>query len=97
MSCWEWFFNTTAGAASIMSLILGAILGFVSWRISLATDKLIKQSSEDTHTLIKSTSEGTQALITQTAANTQAILQRMDQESNQRQREMTEAIQALKR
>jgi tellurite resistance protein len=97
MSWWAWFFNTTAGAASIMSLILGAILGFVSWRISLATDKLIKQSSDDTHTLIKTTSEGTQALIAQTTASTQSILERMNQEGNQRQREMMEAIQALKR
>jgi tellurite resistance protein len=97
MSWWEWFFNTAAGAASVMSLILGAILGFVSWRISKATDTLIKRSSEDTHTLIKSTSEGTQALITQTTANTQQVLERMDQQANQRQREMMEAIQALKR
>jgi hypothetical protein len=86
MSWWEWFFNTTAGAASIMSLILGAILGVVSWRLNTATDRLIK-----------STSEGTHSLISQTTANTQAILERMNQEGNQRQREMLEAIQALKR
>jgi hypothetical protein len=85
MSWWEWF-NTAAGAASLGSLILGAILGLVSWRISTATDKLIR-----------STSEGTQTLITQTTANTQTILERMDQQANQRQREMIEAIQALKR
>jgi hypothetical protein len=38
MMSWEWF-NTAAGAASLMSLILGAILGLVSWRISNATNK----------------------------------------------------------
>jgi sensor histidine kinase YesM len=85
MSWWEWF-NTAAGAASLGSLILGAILGVVSWRLSTATDRLIKSTSEGTHTL-----------ITQTTANTQAILERMNQESNQRQREMIEALQALKR
>jgi hypothetical protein len=47
MSWWEWFFNTAAGAASLMSLILGGILGTVSWRISRATDKLITQSHTD--------------------------------------------------
>jgi hypothetical protein len=29
MSWWEWFFNTAAGAASLMSLILGG-----SWALS---------------------------------------------------------------
>ena len=82
---WEWF-NTAAGAASLGSLILGVILGLVSWQISKATDKLIR-----------STAEGTQALVMQTTANTQTILERIDQQSNQRQREMMEAIQALKR
>ena len=82
---WEWF-NTAAGAASLGSLILGVILGLVSWQISQATDKLIR-----------STAEGTQALVMQTTANTQTILDRIDQQSNQRQREMMEAIQALKR
>jgi tellurite resistance protein len=97
MSWWEWWFNTAAGAASLGSLILGAILGFISWRISTATDKLIKRSSADTQSLIKSTSEGTHTLIVQTTTNTQQMLERMDQQANQRQREMMEAIQALKR
>jgi tellurite resistance protein len=96
MNWWDWF-NTAAGAASLMGLVLAVILGAVSWRITRATDKLIQSTSESTHTLIKSTSEGTQALISQTTANTQAVLERMDQQANQRQREMMEAIQALKR
>jgi tellurite resistance protein len=93
---WEWF-NTAAGAASLMGLVLAAILGAVSWRITRATDKLIQSTSEDTRILVKSTSEGTQTLISQTTANTQTILERIDQQANQRQREMLEAIQALKR
>jgi hypothetical protein len=83
---WTDWFNTAAGAASLMGLVLAVILGAVSWRITRATDQLIK-----------STSEGTQTLISQTTANTQTILERMDQQANQRQREMMEAIQALKR
>jgi hypothetical protein len=50
-----------------------------------------------TQSLMTSTAEGTQGLITQTPANTQSILERMDQQANQRQRELMEAIQALKR
>jgi hypothetical protein len=85
MSWWEWFFNTAAGAASLMSLILGGILGVVSWRISRSTDKLITSTSKDT-----------QALITQTTANTQTILERMDQRADERHREVIQAIQTLK-
>jgi hypothetical protein len=82
---WEWF-NTAAGAASLMSLILGAILGLVSWRISHATNKLIM-----------STSGGTQTLIAKTTENTEAVLERMDQRADQRQREIGEMILAMKR
>jgi hypothetical protein len=85
MSWWEWFFNTAAGAASLMSLILGDILGVVSWRISRSTDKLITSTSKDT-----------QALATQTTVNTQTILERMDQRADERHREVIQAIQALK-
>jgi hypothetical protein len=68
MSWWEWFFNTAAGAASLMSLILGGILGVVSWRISRTTDKLITQSHTETR-----------MLITEGDARTQDILVHMDE------------------
>jgi hypothetical protein len=92
MSWWEWFSNTAAGAASLMSLILGGILGVVSWRISRSTDKLITQSHTETRTLI---AEGD--------ARTQDILARMDERTGrmnelaeERHREVIQAIQALK-
>jgi hypothetical protein len=81
---WDWF-NTAAGAASLMSLILGTILGLVSWRISKATDKLIT-----------STSTGTQALIERVTTSTHAVLERMDQRADERQREIIEVIKALR-
>jgi hypothetical protein len=84
MSWGEWF-NTAAGAASLGSLILGAILGLISWQISQATDRLIKSTSEGTHTL-----------IAQTTTNTQQVLERMDQRADERHREVIQAIQALK-
>jgi hypothetical protein len=82
---WEWFFNTSAGAASLMGLVLGAILGVVTWRLTKATDQLIK-----------STAEGTQLLIRDVHATTAQTLERMDQRADERQREMMQAIQALK-
>lgn len=85
MTWWGWWFNTAAGGASLMGLILAVVLGFVSWKISQATDKLIK-----------STSDGTQAIIERPTTNTQAILERMDQQADARQREMLEAIKALR-
>jgi hypothetical protein len=92
MSWWEWFFNTALGAASLMSLILGGILGVVSWRISRSTDKLITQNHTETRTLI---AEGD--------ARTQDILARMDERTarmnelaEERHREVIQVIQALK-
>jgi hypothetical protein len=38
----------------------------------------------------------TQALISQTTTNTRTIIERMDQQANHTQREMMEALQALK-
>jgi hypothetical protein len=77
----EWF-SVGVGVVSV----LGVWLTGIAWWHGRATNKLIS-----------STAEGTQALITTTTTNTQAILERMDQQANQRQREMMEAIQALKR
>jgi hypothetical protein len=82
---WDWF-NTAAGAASLMGLILAVILGVVSWRLTRATDALIER-----------TSARTQELMAHGTSETKAILERMDQQANARQREMMEAIQALKR
>jgi hypothetical protein len=82
---WDWF-NTAAGAASLMGVILAGILGVVSWRISQATDKLIASTAKDTQTL-----------ITQTTTNTHTLLERMDQRADERQREVFQALQALKR
>lgn len=65
MSWWEWFFNTTAGVASLMSLLLGGILGVVSWRISRSTDKLITHGRDSTRALIKAVHADTQRTLAQ--------------------------------
>jgi hypothetical protein len=88
---WDWF-NTTAGAASLMGFILAVILGLVSWRISRATDRLIAQSHRET-----------QALMAQGDARTHEILARMDERTTrmnelaeERHREVVEAITVLR-
>ena len=81
MSPLEWF-SVGIGVVSVLGVWLTAL----AWWHGRATNKLITSSAQ-----------GTQALITQTTANTQTILERIDQQSNQRQREMMEAIQSLKR
>lgn len=91
MSWWEWF-NTAAGAASLGSLILGAILGVVSWCLSRGTDRLI----ETMDARWRETWAGVDARTEQARASTAAILERMDQRADERHRETLQVIQALK-
>ena len=78
---WAAWFDTAAGAASLGSLILGAILGLVSWRLSLSTNRHITRAAADT-----------QALIVTTTANTQAILDRIDARAEERYRELKDRL-----
>jgi hypothetical protein len=93
MRWWEWFFNTAAGAASLMSLILGSILGVVSWRISRSTDKLITHGRDSTQMLIKEVHADTQRTLAQMDERTT----RMNELAEERHRETIQVIQALKR
>ena len=65
---WEWF-NTAAGAASLMGLVLGVILGAVTWLQSRDTKKILERM--DTRNLAHH-------------AQTQAMLERMDRAAEQR-------------
>jgi len=90
------FFNTAAGAASLMGLTLAAVLGVVSWRISRATDKLIVQGRDSTQTLIKEVHAETERTLAGMDSRWQQAWERADQRADERQREMMQAIQALK-
>jgi hypothetical protein len=92
MSWWEWFFNTAAGAASLMSLILGGILGVVSWCISRSTGKLITHGRDSTQALIKAVHADTQRTLAQMDERTT----RMNELADERHREVIQVIQALK-
>ncbi len=84
MRCWEWF-NTAAGAASLIGVTVAVVLGVVSWRITRVTDRLISQSHTDTR-----------ALIERAGATTQAIRERMDQRADEGHREALQVIQTLR-
>lgn len=88
MSWWEWF-NTAAGAASLGSLILAAILGTVTWVQTRATNKLIIEGREQTQAVIERSTE-------QARASTAEILERMDQRADERHRDTLQVIQAVK-
>jgi hypothetical protein len=62
MGWWEWF-NTAAGAASLVGLVPAAILGAVSWRISRATDRLISQGDANTQAILREMQTATRALL----------------------------------
>lgn len=79
---WD-FFNTAAGAASIMGLIIAAVLGVVSWRSTQATDRLIRTGKADTDRLIAEGEARTQALLVEMRASTAATLAQMHTETQQ--------------
>ena len=93
---WLIWFDTTAGAASLIGVILATILGVVLWQIRVATDKLIESTSENTQALIERSIVNTQVLIDRKTTQTHSVLARMEQDANQRQREVIDVIQALK-
>ena len=91
MSWSEWF-NTAAGGASLMGLILAGILGMVSWQISRATDKLITHGRDSTQALIKEVHADTQRTLAQMDDRTT----RMNELAEERHREVIQVIQTLK-
>ncbi len=107
MNWWDWF-NTAAGAASLLGLWVTIAATILGWWWSRTANKVLTNTSGQTQGLIDASSRQTKDLIERTTANTHTILaqmdqrwqqawERTDQQANLRQREMTEAIQALKR
>ena len=73
---WGDFFNTAAGAASLMGLVLGLVLGVVSWRSTRATHQLIARGDAQTQTLLR-----------EIHTDTLAVLNAIDQRADERHRE----------
>jgi hypothetical protein len=73
---WGDFFDTAAGAASLMGLVLGLVLGLVSWRSTRATHQLIARGDAQTQTLLR-----------EIHSETLTVLDRMDQRADERHRE----------
>jgi hypothetical protein len=92
---WEWF-NTGAGAASIVGLIvtIGSVIS--GWHLKrLQAD--IHASTQLTLTDMRKGFTESQQAIAQTVSHLGDILDRMDQRADQRQRETITAIETLRR
>jgi hypothetical protein len=92
---WEWF-NTGAGAASIVGLIvtIGSVIS--GWHLKrLQAD--IHASTQLTLTDIRKGFAESQQAIAQTVSHLGDILDRMDRRADERHRETITAIETLRR
>jgi hypothetical protein len=78
---WDWF-NTAAGAASLGSLILGAMLGTVTWLQNRETKKILA-------TMDATTKE----TMAQMDAGLKTVLDRMDARAEQRYRDLKDHLE----
>jgi hypothetical protein len=74
---WD-FFNTAAGAASLMGLIIAVVLGVVSWRSTRATNQLIAEGDAHTQRLIREVHADTLASQERLEARAQEGRDRME-------------------
>jgi hypothetical protein len=95
-----------ASAASIGGLILGAVLGLVTWRQNRATTQLIRDGHAATQLTLKDVHATTQETLKAMHAATQdtlrtlgegqqslgAILERMDRAADQRDRDLKDRL-----
>jgi hypothetical protein len=79
-----------------MGLILAAVLGVVTWRLTRATDKLITQGRDSTQALMKEVHADTQRTLAQMDERWQLAWERMDQRADERHREFVQALQAMR-
>jgi flagellar biosynthesis component FlhA len=100
------WFGVLASAASIGGLILGAVLGLVTWRQNRATTKLIVDGHAATQLTLKDVHATTQETLKAMHTATQdtlrtlgegqqrlgAILDRMDQQAEQRYRDLKDRL-----
>jgi DNA-binding PadR family transcriptional regulator len=84
MTFWE-FMGVALSSAGLFASILGAFLTYAARKNGEATRELIRSDSEATRELIRSMEE-----------RMAKLLERMDQRADERQREVIEAIRALK-
>jgi hypothetical protein len=103
---WLAWFGVLTGAASVASLILGAVLGLVPWRQNRATTQLITDGHTATQLTLKDVHATTQDTLKTMHSETQttlralgegqqslgAILERMDRAAEQRYRDLKDRL-----
>jgi hypothetical protein len=93
------WFGVLAGAASIGGLLLGAVLGVVTWRQNRATTQLIRDGHAATQLTLKDVHATTQDALTAMHAATQTtlgqlgqVLDRMDRQAEARYRDLKDRL-----
>jgi HAMP domain-containing protein len=93
------WFGVLASAASIGGLILGAVLGLVTWRQNRATTQLIADGHASTQLTLKDLHATTQDTLKSMHTATQTtlgqlgqVLDRMDQQAEARYRDLKDRL-----
>jgi HAMP domain-containing protein len=93
------WFSVLASAASIGGLILGAVLGLVTWRQNRATTQLIADGHASTQLTLKDLHATTQDTLKSMHTATQTtlgqlgqVLDRMDQQAEARYRDLKDRL-----
>jgi HAMP domain-containing protein len=93
------WFGVLASDASIGGLILGAVLGLVTWRQNRATTQLIADGHASTQLTLKDLHATTQATLKSMHTATQTtlgqlgqVLDRMDQQAEARYRDLKDRL-----
>jgi hypothetical protein len=67
----EWF-NTAAGAASLMGLVLGVVLGAITWLQNRDTKKILMEMDRSTKVLVTDIDRSTKELLARMETNAEA-------------------------
>jgi hypothetical protein len=97
---WLAWFGVLTGAASVASLIIGGILGLVTWRQNRATTQLITDGHAATQLTLKDIAKGFnegQQALGQVVTGLGQILERMDQRADERHREVVQLLETWRR
>ena len=92
---WDWF-NTAAGAASLLGLWVTLAALILGWWWSRSASTLIAQTTGKTQELITTSATDTKTLLARMDEHWRQAWERMDQRADERHREVIQAIQALK-
>jgi hypothetical protein len=88
----DWF-NTAAGAASLMGLILGLVLGAITWLQNRDTKTILAEMDRSTKALMTDMDTGTKALLRDMDRSTKDLLARMETNAEARYRDLKDRLE----